>query len=72
MKRRIVHVLSAATVALTLAVGAVAATSASEEQARKVNEYEGQHIAKKGSFDITESSLASSAGGRARIARESS
>jgi uncharacterized membrane protein len=54
MKRRIVHMVSAATVALTLAVGAVAATAASEEHARKVNEYEGQHLAKKGSFDITE------------------
>jgi hypothetical protein len=53
MKRRIVHVLSVATVALTLAAGVVT-TSASDEQARKVNEYEGQHLTKKGSFDITE------------------
>jgi hypothetical protein len=54
VKRRIVHVLSVATVALTLAAGTFAATVASEQQARKVNEYEGQHLAKKGSFDITE------------------
>jgi hypothetical protein len=30
-----------------------------DEEARKVNEYEGQHLAKRGSFDITEERLAS-------------
>lgn len=40
--------------ALIVAAASLGFSPADDAIARKVNEYEGQHIAKKGSFDITE------------------
>jgi len=51
LRRKIV--LGLATLALTAASLGLGASDAT--LARKVNEYEGQHFARKGSFDITES-----------------